>query len=268
MAKELTKKEESAVANIDDLRKEYAGAGMDQMEQEDIRPPRLKLAQALTPELDDIDELKAGKFFNNITQKIYPSMRIIPIKFFKTFVLFAPRDSGESVLARADDGKHWNPPDLVYEHPTMKGVEWKTAKTVKASGLGEFGSSNPADSNSPPAATKYMNFLCIDADDPDAGPFVFSFYRSGIKAGGDFASQMRSSGVAWNNIYELKAVEVHGGKGKYFVPKTRAVDKTPDDLWMHARTIFEALKDKSIVVEQDNEEVEEIDENESAEGAF
>jgi hypothetical protein len=257
MSRSVTKKENKVPAITDEMRAKYVGAGMEDMTSEDLRPPRLKLLQALSPELDDDDSLRAGMFFHSLDLTGVKEMNIIPIKFFRTYILFGPRDSNDGVLARADDGIHWKPADLVYEHPEFAGVQWRTAKTVKGSGLAEFGSSNPDDHQSAPAATRFANFLCVDADNPQGGLFVLSFYRAGTRSGENFAGQMNRSGIAWNNTYKLSSVKVKNNKGEFFVGKTVPTGKTPDDLWAKCAQVYETLKDRSVVVDYEDEEASE-----------
>jgi len=99
------------------------------------------------------------------------------------------------ILARADDGVHWSPPNVEFDVQLEKRygshrVKWKTARTVQQSGLDQWGTYNPQDPNSPPAATLMYNFLLAFPDHPDLVPAVLTFQRSALKSGKKFNTKL------------------------------------------------------------------------------
>jgi hypothetical protein len=102
----------------------------------------------------------------------------------KKYLLSAPMEDGQGVLARADDAVTWD--RLGKWSVKQKGVKnpvvWEiTDLNVAASGLMDWGSYNPDDEKSPPAATLFYDYLVFLPDHLDLGPAVISLARSSIK---------------------------------------------------------------------------------------
>src|SRR3954469_13644268 len=77
--------------------------------------PRIKLMQAISPELTDFPDAKAGQFWHTIAQQnLGPSIRAIPIIIRKSYVLWAPRSEARSIVAGSMDGIHWGPADAEF----------------------------------------------------------------------------------------------------------------------------------------------------------
>tara|TARA_R100001015_G_C4612282_1_gene167786 strand:- start:254 stop:1021 length:768 start_codon:yes stop_codon:yes gene_type:complete len=71
--------------------------GFEDMGSEDLQLPRLKLLQAMSPEIENDDNLKAGKIYNSVTGDAWKSeegVKVIPCVYHKTFVEWAPLGSG------------------------------------------------------------------------------------------------------------------------------------------------------------------------------
>lgn len=157
----------------------------------DLIIPRVKLLQAVSPEVTDFDNAKQGQFWHTILQEcIGNEIRAIPIIVRKGYVLWAPRGDDRGILARADDAMHWDQPDgTVFEVKSKNSpapVTYKLGSTVhdKVDGfpaLSEFGSSIPGDPNSPPAASLTYQILWYFPDHPDLSPAVIINTRSSVK---------------------------------------------------------------------------------------
>lgn len=163
---------------------DQVGLGTEALGVGDAEIPRLKLMQALSPELEAYDTLKQGEFFHTLIEESFGnSVRVTPIYVDSRYVLWRPREAGGGILARADDGHHWSPADTEFTVKLKGGAEvkWKTAKTVSQSGLDLWGSYNPEDPNSPPAATRMYNFVMGFADRPELPPAVVTLQRAAIR---------------------------------------------------------------------------------------
>jgi hypothetical protein len=241
----------------DFMKSAKAGLGTEALSQNAFSPPRLKMAQALSPELETIAGLKAGDFFNSMSELSYgPSVQIIPCYLMESYLLFAPRVPGSNggLLARADDGVHWNVQqgqfEVVLDKKGRKGV-WRMAPTVAQSGLANWGTSDPDDKNSPPAATHSINVVCLLANDLDAGPMVLSFVRSALKTGKKFASNLKMSRVpTFGRLFELSSAKVNGPSGDYFEPRTKAVGFVSDQaVFRAAQDIYEISSERGVSVD-------------------
>lgn len=175
------------------------GAGRENIRQQDIEVPRLKLIQGISPELQEYNELRAGNFLHTASETIFDEPFLaVPIFMDKRYILWRPRDEGGGILARADDGEHWSPPNVEFtvkldRKDGGKTVTWRTARTVTESGLADWGSLNPDDPKSPPAATMMYNFLLAFPEHPELMPAVMTFQRSSIRMGRKFNSKLMST---------------------------------------------------------------------------
>lgn len=197
MAKQaVAVKEVAGAVALPDFMKEHSHLGTEALGAGDVEIPRIKLMQALSPELEEFNDLKQGDFFHTLAeQNLGKELRVTPIYVDSRFILWRPRESGGGILARADDGKHWSPADTDFQVKLKGGAEvrWRTAKTVEESGLAEWGSSNPSDPNSPPAATKMYNLVVTLPDIPDLPPAVVTLQRASISVARRFIGKLKIS---------------------------------------------------------------------------
>jgi len=215
----VAKKEENAVA-MPEFMKEHVGLGTERLSGSDVEVPRLKLIQKLSPELETHNDVKAGDFFHSIAEMpMGNSIRITPIFVSQQFILWRPRETGGGILARAEDGIHWNPPSGEFAVKLKSGqdVTWRTAPTVAQSGLDKWGSSNPADPNSPPAATRMYNIVVAFPDDPDMPPAVVTLQRAAIKVARKFIGKLKiTRAPSFGLIFNMKSVEDSSPSGKFY----------------------------------------------------
>ena len=184
--------------------------------------PRIKLMQAISPELQDFQgEAKAGQFWHTIAQQnLGPSLKAIPIIIRKSFVLWAPRNDDRGILARAMDGVNWEPANAEFRvkpKGSAQEVVYRTAKTVAESGLDQFGTSIPGDPNSPPAASLTYNMLWHLPDFPELSPAVIINTRSSVKPMQQLLSRIDSKPVPhFCQVYQIASVQQKGAEGPYF----------------------------------------------------
>lgn len=154
----------------------------------------LKLIQSTTPGIQE-NGWTPGNFLHSVTEReinteedseSFERMRIVVLQILAPrYMLFNPLDAGGGILARAEDGVHWNPPNHTFNVQVDKKttVKWTTKPTVKESGLAEWGSFDPDDPTSPPAADLQYRYLCVSPDFPELGVFIIMLQRSGLAAG-------------------------------------------------------------------------------------
>lgn len=218
-----TRKADTSVAPA--FMKDYAGQGQPNIDRSDLEIPRIKLMQATSPELTEFDDLKSGDFFHTSTEHIFHGPFIgVPIYFEKRYMLWNPLESGGGILARADDGVHWSPADAEFTVKLDKKdggatVTWRTGKTVQQSGLANWGTMNPDDTNSPPAATLMYNYVLGFPEHPDLLPAVLTFQRSSVTVGRRFNTKLMTvTGRApmYGLLFEFSAVEATNKVGQKF----------------------------------------------------
>lgn len=200
---------------------QYQKARIGNVDSSDRIIPRIKLMQAISPELVDFPEAKAGQFWHTIAQQnLGPTLKAVPIIIRKSYILWAPRNDDRGILARAMDGIHWDPPDaefVVKPKGSPHNVTYKTAKTVAESGLGEFGTSIPGDSNSPPAASLTYNMMWYLPDFPELSPSIIINTRSSVKPMQQLLSRIDSKPVPhFCQVYNIGSIQQKGAEGPYF----------------------------------------------------
>jgi hypothetical protein len=200
---------------------QYAKAKIGNIDSTDRIIPRIKLMQAISPELQDFPEAKAGQLWHTIAQEnLGPSLKAIPIIIRKSYVLWAPRNDDRGILARAMDGVHWDPANAEFR-VKPKGspaeVVYNTKNTVAESRLDQFGTSIPGDPNSAPAASLTYNMMWMLVDYPELSPSVIINTRSSVKPMQQLLSRIESKPVPhFCQVYEISSVQQKGAEGPYF----------------------------------------------------
>lgn len=225
---EVAKVEEKTTAVamvVPDFMKADAGKGTEALTAADLEIPRLILLQSLSPEVTEGDERPGGFYHTILEETIAPkgeALRIVPIFSEIRYILWRPRHEGGGILARADDGIHWNPGNAEFDVKPYKDrpdtVKWKTAPTVEESGLHKFGSSDPKDPNSQPAAVKMWNYVVVLPDFPELGPMVLTFQRGMARIGANFSSKVKFADGApsFGQIFKMTSKMDNSGAGDYF----------------------------------------------------
>ena len=219
----IAKRETSEVATtMPKHMREYQGAGLEQISTSDLEVPRIKLLQALSPELQEHNDAKPSHFWHSVAEvDLGRSLRIVPVYVDQSFILWRPRKAGGGILARAADGIHWSPAEGEFETTLEDGktkVKWKLAKTVAASGLAEWGSMDPSDPNSPPAATRMYNIVAVMPDQEGAlSPAVITLQRSAIAVARKFLGKLKiSQAPSFGCYYQMEAVKDQNNQNQEF----------------------------------------------------
>lgn len=157
----------------------------DNFDASDIAIPRVKLLQALSKECEAFDEAKSGIFWHTgLDRPIGTEFEFVICSRRKKYLLAAPLEDGQGILARADDFENWNRTGEweVKIKGKKEPVTWKIEDTnVAKSGLDQWGTFDPDDDQSPPAATLFYDYLVLLPEHMDLGPTVLTLTRSQIK---------------------------------------------------------------------------------------
>lgn len=183
--------------------------------------PRIKLMQAISPELQEFNNAKAGTFWHTIAnENLGDKLLAIPIVIRKSFILWSPRNDDRGILARAMDGIHWDVPNAeftVKPKGSPNSVTYNTKGTVAESRLDQFGSSIPGDPQSVPAASLTYNMLWYFPELPQYSPSVIINTRSGVKPMQQLLSKIDNKPVAhYVQMYTIGIVQQKGAEGPYF----------------------------------------------------
>jgi hypothetical protein len=152
------------------------------------------LLQALSPQVEE--GFRQGEFFHTIAEESLGNEVILTIVYVNlSYILWRPRKSGGGILARAQDGQHWVPANQTFEVEldNKKKVSWRTASTVAQSGLAEWGSQDPTDPSSPPAAPRMFNLVVMIPKYPQYSPAVITLQRSAEKVAKKLMGKLKIS---------------------------------------------------------------------------
>ena len=95
--KKVAKAKKTELALSNDMFEADQGLGLENVGQEDLALPFLKVLSRQDPILDDLDDAKAGDIYNTVSGEIYKGkdgVRVIPAVYQRRYIEWAPRGSG------------------------------------------------------------------------------------------------------------------------------------------------------------------------------
>lgn len=273
MAKEVTKKEKSEVVAVPDFMKGLAGEGTELISAQDVEVPRLQLLQSLSPQVVEGDEV-AGVFYHSIAEEaLDKNLKIIPVWTDIRYILWRPRHDGGGILARSDDGKTWQPANAKFEVNLYKGQKktaiWDTKNSVQESGLTAWGSYDPENEESQPAATKMYNIVAYLPDYPEYSPCVITLQRGAVRVARKFMGKLKlSQAPSYGQIFNVNTVVENTGEGDFYNPtferagfvqdealfkELKEMYETFSSLGLNIRDV-EGLQDEAVASDDDDSE--------------
>lgn len=253
--KEVVVKKSGALATqMPDFMKGTGGQGLEGIDSSDIETPRLILLQPTSSQVEDFEEARAGMFWHNMLNEPVGTKD----KGFEGVICYVdkrailwrqrpPVDVG-GILARSDDLKTWNPSNATFADVKLKGrqgvVTYKTRQSVAASRLLEWGSSDPEDPNSAPAATLMTNAVLQFPEYPEIMPAVFSFQRSSSKVSRKLMGRLKMAPCASFGIkFRFGSELVDKGGNKFYIPTFEQIGFVEDPLeFERYESLYKALK--------------------------
>ena len=98
MTKEVAEKKSAEIIPFDpSLFEQDQGLGLENMGQEDLALPFLKVLSRQDPILDDLENAKPGDIYNTVTGDIYKGkegVRVVPCVYQRRYIEWAPRGTG------------------------------------------------------------------------------------------------------------------------------------------------------------------------------
>ena len=197
--------------------------GIDGLDSSDMALPRILCMQGLSKEKERFSFLKTGDLFHTAHECVIPQpVLTVAILIDKRYLLWRPRGMGGGILARANDGVHWTPANQEFHVKLDKkdgggNVIWKTARTVKESGLAEWGTMDPENTESQPAATLTYNLLLAFPANPELTPAVLSLQRTGVKAAQKLNMKLKSiNRPSFHSVMRLSTFLDHRGEDEFY----------------------------------------------------
>jgi hypothetical protein len=97
VAKKSEKNEVATADALFSMFEEDSSAGLENLTQDDLALPFLKILSGLDPILDEREDARKGDIYNTVTGQIYKGkdgIKVVPCAYQKRFIQWAPRGSG------------------------------------------------------------------------------------------------------------------------------------------------------------------------------
>lgn len=253
MAKPAASKEVATVGNAAlpaYLKGSNTGSGLKGLDMSDFIVPRIKLMQGTSDEPKTFDEAKVGNFWLNVLDvPLGKTLDFIPISNRKRYLLSVPLGgTPKGILARADDGIHWKPEKGSWDVQlkNRRGlVKWEiNDPTVRGSGLAEFGSADPEDTESNPAATLFYDYLVYLPDHPEMSPVLLSLSRSAAKRARDLNGKIEFAKAPMQALrFRVTPSVETGAEGDYYNYQFARNGFATEDEFNHCTELSNRYKD-------------------------
>lgn len=262
---ELVKVENNPVgfvptAELPDYLRGDEKTGLESLSKNDFRIPEIKLLQPLSPEVKTFQgvAIPGELWHTGLMKSLGKEFVFIPTILKKRAILWRPKnDNGGGILAVSDDAFTWKRGGDAQFTVKLKDIKdpvvWNTMKNVKQSGLLEFGSSNPGNENSSPAAVLYYEYLNYLPGIEGASPCVQRVYKTGIESAKYINSYF---------LLQKKPIYVHAIKcfvdekskdgNDWFIPRFQPVGYAPKEHFEIAKEMATKYADLDIEIEQED----------------
>lgn len=249
----------------DHLAKNTAGyTGMEDMGKDDVKTPQIVLLQAMAPQIKTFAGLAIpGQFWHTgMNVSLGTSFDFVPALAAKRIILFRPREDGDGgILAFSKDGKTWQTGGNQRFTVRLKGkkepVIWETRKDVLSSGLTNFGTQDPDDPESPPAATISYEYLCYLPAHPELSPCVLRMAKTALPTGKSFNTSLamiaRQGKPIWSVGVRATVEEKQNNLGAWTIPNLQLLGWVPKPIFEAAQKMSQEYSDYNIDYSQDEE---------------
>jgi hypothetical protein len=235
---ELTKAQTQALA-VPSFIKAGDTRGTENIQSNDVRPPALRIAQAMSPEVKRsesayIPGLAEGMFFDSITKEIHgegPIGLVIVNQLGHRHVEFAPRDEGGGVL-------DFNVPDG--DPRTEFTEEIKDGKKVRIK----------------PRATKFYDYLVLVVlEDGRRKLMTLSFKSTQLKVATTINTVLKLSKLpSFAHLFSATAVPEKRGNNSFYGWRVTQAGYVSEATYNEASQTYDAMSGKTVVLEAEVDE--------------
>ena len=172
--------------DVPDYIRNQEQTGLENLGQTDFKIPRMLTLDPKSPAVTTFPgEALPGHFWHTgVSRDMGTEFLFVPCTVNKRVVLWNTRESGGGILAMSRDGVHWqqgaNQTFTVKIKNITKPVQWSTGRDVKSSGLLEWGTYNPDDERSGPAAQLSYEYLIWLLEYPELSPCFMGCFRTAL----------------------------------------------------------------------------------------
>jgi len=246
--KEVAKKENTAIAAFDPLMFEAdAGQGMENMGQEDLALPFLKILSGNSPELDEYEAARKGDIYNTVTSAIYKGktgIRVVPCSYQRRFIQWAPRGIGSGA------------PTAIYEPGEARPDTERSSddnKDYVTDGSGEY------------IEETHQHFVLLLTEDGAAETALIAMKSTQLKKSRKWNSIMASRSMQgangpftpprFSHIYHLKTYGEENAKGSWHGWEMSCEGPIAEaHMYLQAKAFADSIGSGDVVVKHTDEE--------------
>ncbi len=220
--------------------------GFENMEKGDVQMPRIKLLQALSPEVqEEGSELKAGTMVHSADPSISfgKEVEFIPLGFFKSRMWWKDQKEGGGQECVALDGR-------TARSPKGQDAEGKPTQNCAECTFKDWNNEAENDDDKKPKCTSYMNFPAL----VNGVPIALSFERTKLEAGRKLLTLAQLLGGGGHAIYagkyKLKVKQDKNNAGQnYFNFSIESAGYVNEEEYGVCKKLAATFKDRRVQVE-------------------
>jgi len=232
--------------DVTSLFEEDAGLGMENMGQEDLALPFLKVLSGNDPLLDDLEEARKGDIVNTVTNKVYKGgngVTVIPCAYQRRFIQWSPRGEGSGA------------PIAIYD-PSQERPKTERSpddnKEYVVGGTGDY------------IEETHQHFVVVQNDDGSAETALIAMKSTQLKKSRKWNSMMQSVQMQGKNgpfnpprfshVYLLKTVKEENSKGSWHGWEMSRVEPVSDKgTYVRCKEFAESITLGEVVVKHSDD---------------
>tara|TARA_Y100000004_G_scaffold126968_1_gene142939 strand:+ start:4340 stop:5116 length:777 start_codon:yes stop_codon:yes gene_type:complete len=221
-----------------------ASSGLENISQDDLATPRLKVLMQLSPELEEFENAKAGMIFNTVTNDLYDGskgIRVLPCAYQRQYVEWADRGQGSGAPINVFDAS--------------SDILTKTTRDDNNKDRLENGNYVETCGN---------HYVLLVSDDGDATPALITMKATQLKKSRKWNSMLLNlklkgkNGLftppSYSHYYNLKTVKEGNDKGNWYGWEISREDTLQDaNLYSMAKAFAESVSKGEVKVKYEQE---------------
>tara|TARA_R100000231_G_scaffold22099_2_gene21193 strand:- start:829 stop:1605 length:777 start_codon:yes stop_codon:yes gene_type:complete len=221
-----------------------ASSGLENISQDDLATPRLKVLMQLSPELEEVENAKAGMIFNTVTNDLYDGskgIRVLPCAYQRQYVEWADRGQGSGAPINVFDAS--------------SDILTKTTRDDNNKDRLENGNYVETCGN---------HYVLLVTDDGDATPALITMKATQLKKSRKWNSMLLNlklkgkNGLftppSYSHYYNLKTVKEGNDKGNWYGWEISREETLQDaNLYSMAKTFAESVSKGEVKVKYEQE---------------
>lgn len=249
MSKEISKKEQAAVANQVNLPK-----GFEDEQENDMIIPRVKLIQSLSPERKD-KLAEEGDIINSLTMEKLNGKVFVPVFKFNSNIEWVPRTDGGGIACHARTAKVGTEPSGVTKVCAVcRRNEWDNSKQGR---------------DAIPKCTKYINFFGFI--EGEKLPLILSFAKTNYNEGKKMYSLAKvTMQNMWHNGYKLQEKTQAKNGNEWFIIDVAAAGPVSEEDRNYGAELYASFREASFIYDMDEStsskaDIQDVDADEATE---